>query len=479
MPLRIDYRPMKLPRDAHRATAPASGRVDNPKAARTRVSTQSPADAQFVPRLMHLPPVRVPGVTLVAAPARAAACPASPMFSRPRDFAARIVRGETTSLLRVLHRPAIWRQRIAGIVTVGLLASVLAPLGWGTPGGIEPAAAQAGSAGLQPFERGGDSFPGSAFYFIAPEDSGLLAPRDAEAAWQAQQAAIHRDDAPAPGSIAPNGAVLPEPSITGGAAARPLVARGSGEDKARALQCLTAAIYYEAASEPDGGQRAVAQVVLNRVSHPAFPKSVCGVVYQGSERPSCQFSFACDGTMARRPVPAFWERARRVAQDALSGYVYAPGGLATHYHTSAVHPYWADSLTFLGTIGAHRFYRWAGSAGRPAAFSATYLGVEPPAAPHPRTWTPAPIDIADPLKLEKAFEAGRLSAIDQARQSEAALGAASFGQAPVPHTLAPRYTPTIVKNGGEALYRADQLPGVSTIRPEYRDAGRWIAQPSN
>ena len=144
MPLRIDYRPMKLPRDAHRATAPASGRVDNPKAARTRVSTQSPADAQFVPRLMHLPPVRVPGVTLVAAPARAAACPASPMFSRPRDFAARIVRGETTSLLRVLHRPAIWRQRIAGIVTVGLLASVLAPLGWGTPGGIEPAAVSRG-----------------------------------------------------------------------------------------------------------------------------------------------------------------------------------------------------------------------------------------------------------------------------------------------------------------------------------------------
>ena len=66
------------------------------------------------------------------------------------------------------------------------------------------------------------------------------------------------------------------------------------KDKARALQCLTTAIYYEAASEPDAGQRAVAQVVLNRVRHPVFPASVCGVVFQGSERRGCQFSFACE-----------------------------------------------------------------------------------------------------------------------------------------------------------------------------------------
>jgi spore germination cell wall hydrolase CwlJ-like protein len=74
--------------------------------------------------------------------------------------------------------------------------------------------------------------------------------------------------------------------------------------------CLTAAIYYEAASEPDDGQRAVAQVVLNRVAHPAYPKTVCGVVYQGSERGTgCQFTFTCDGALARKPSRYFWDRA--------------------------------------------------------------------------------------------------------------------------------------------------------------------------
>src|SRR3569833_1926122 len=85
-------------------------------------------------------------------------------------------------------------------------------------------------------------------------------------------------------------------------------------DKLRATECLTAAVYYEAAIEPVDGQRAVAQVVLNRVRHPAFPKSVCGVVFQGSERSTgCQFFFSCDGSLYRKPVPAFWDRARQVA----------------------------------------------------------------------------------------------------------------------------------------------------------------------
>src|SRR5690606_37364832 len=85
-------------------------------------------------------------------------------------------------------------------------------------------------------------------------------------------------------------------------------------DMGRALECLTAAIYYEAASESDDGQRAVAQVILNRVRHPAFPNSVCGVVYQGSERATgCQFSFSCDGAMARKPSTTGWARAQRIA----------------------------------------------------------------------------------------------------------------------------------------------------------------------
>ncbi|HEX6073589.1 MAG TPA: cell wall hydrolase, partial [Sphingomicrobium sp.] len=83
-------------------------------------------------------------------------------------------------------------------------------------------------------------------------------------------------------------------------AARPFVFAGDKAARARALECLTSAIYYEAGSQDSDGERAVAQVVLNRVRHPAFPASVCGVVYEGSTRPTgCQFTFTCDGSLYR------------------------------------------------------------------------------------------------------------------------------------------------------------------------------------
>jgi spore germination cell wall hydrolase CwlJ-like protein len=168
-------------------------------------------------------------------------------------------------------------------------------------------------------------------------------------------------------------------------AARPFsTARASAVDRARALECLTAAIYYEAASEPDDGQRAVAQVVLNRARHPAFPATVCGVVYQGSERSVCQFSFACDGAMARVPSPGGWARAARNAAAALGGYVFAPVGLATHYHTYAVTPAWNRTLVMTDAIGAHFFHRWKGFWGTASAFIQGYRGGEPVPGPHRR-----------------------------------------------------------------------------------------------
>lgn len=142
-----------------------------------------------------------------------------------------------------------------------------------------------------------------------------------------------------------------------------------------AVDCLTAAIYYEAASESLTGQRAVAQVVLNRVRHPAYPKSVCGVVYQGSERRTgCQFSFTCDGSLARTPSRTGWDRARGVAVAALAGYVELSVGTATHYHTTWVVPYWAWSLDKITVVGAHIFYRWKGFWGHRAAFNGVYAG---------------------------------------------------------------------------------------------------------
>ena len=139
------------------------------------------------------------------------------------------------------------------------------------------------------------------------------------------------------------------------------------QDHARAQRCMTMAIHYEADSETLDGQRAVAQVILNRVAHPAYPSTVCGVVFQGSERVTgCQFSFTCDGTLVRRAPAAFGGSAARVAREALSGIVYAPVGLATHYHTTQILPYWASSLDQVGVVGAHVFYRWRGAAGRKA-----------------------------------------------------------------------------------------------------------------
>jgi spore germination cell wall hydrolase CwlJ-like protein len=152
-----------------------------------------------------------------------------------------------------------------------------------------------------------------------------------------------------------------------------------------ALRCLTQAVYYEAAYEPLQGRRAVAQVVLNRMRHSAFPNSVCGVVYQGVNRPVCQFSFTCDGSLNRRPEPAVWAQAEMVARDALNGHVEERVGYATHYHANYVSPYWAPKLVKLAKIGAHIFYRWPGSWGQAKSFLNSHSGVEAIPAILPRS----------------------------------------------------------------------------------------------
>jgi spore germination cell wall hydrolase CwlJ-like protein len=168
--------------------------------------------------------------------------------------------------------------------------------------------------------------------------------------------------------------------VTGGPnpAAAPFRFKGNSSARAQALECLASAVYYEAGNQDADGERAVAQVVLNRVRHPAFPASVCGVVYQGSTRTTgCQFTFTCDGSLYRRPDAEGWSRAAKVAAAALSGTVYAPVGWATHYHANYVVPYWASTLTKSAVVGAHLFYRWAGEWGQPAIFTKAYGGAEP------------------------------------------------------------------------------------------------------
>ncbi len=149
---------------------------------------------------------------------------------------------------------------------------------------------------------------------------------------------------------------------------------GETLDQRRALLCLTQAVYYEAGFEPMAGRRAVAQVVLNRMRHPAFPKSVCGVVYQRNSTPVCQFTFVCDGSLYRQPAAAVWRQAEEIARAALAGHVERSVGAATHYHADYVAPSWAPLLTKISKLGAHIFYRWPGAWGQPGAFTGRYIG---------------------------------------------------------------------------------------------------------
>lgn len=310
---------------------------------------------------------------------------------------------------------------------------------------------------LMPFEQAGNSFPGSAFYYL--ED----APRAAIGLEETDLAVF---DISGTGETEASELAA---ARNAGPAARAFMASGAGISKARALQCMTNAIYYEAASEAVGGQRAVAQVVLNRVAHPSYPNSVCGVVFQGSERKTgCQFSFTCDGSMQRKPGSGAWARAQRVAQDALSGIVYEPVGLATHYHTVWIYPYWAPSLDHIGTIGAHRFYKWKGSAGKPAAFRARYSGNEPAAAARTRNAsadTAGDTSAPDPVALANAYEEARLKAVAEAERR-------------TPAQPAPSYSSRVQARGGDEIFQAENLPDSSGVKPEYANSGRWINDPA-
>ena len=185
-------------------------------------------------------------------------------------------------------------------------------------------------------------------------------------------------------------------------AARPFVLRAGAEDRTRAIQYLTQAIYYEAGFEGADGRAAVAQVVLNRLRHPAFPKSVCGVVFQGAQLPTgCQFSFTCDGSLARTPVADAWAQAGAIARRALNGAVVGAVGEATHYHADYVLPYWSPSLVKITQIGAHIFYRWSGPIGAPEAFTGRYAGGET------RISTAVLGDVGPQIALQQALATGK------------------------------------------------------------------------
>ncbi len=334
--------------------------------------------------------------------------------------------------------PPARRRRIIGFRELFLVLLAFALLA------IVPSAAQIASNGgsrAQPLPVNWDAeypaanFPGSAFFYLDSSDT----PRSAALGQQ-----------------------LP------GGGAQPFILRAGSIEYARALKCLTDAIYYEAANEPDDGQRAIAQVILNRMRHPAYPNSVCGVVYQGSERATgCQFSYSCDGSMARVPARRSWLRTQYVAADALAGYVHAPVGMATHYHANYVYPAWAPSLNVIATIGAHRFYSWKGKAGQPSAFAVAYAGREPYPGRKPRSWSRAPNTDLDPVTLHKKFEA-EFAADLLAARSQVRSG------------VKPTIAPDAVFGDETRVYAHESadLPHATNIKPQYQNSGSWKNLPA-
>lgn len=183
--------------------------------------------------------------------------------------------------------------------------------------------------------------------------------------------------APFFGTLAPATATAAaNPMFTSNFAATPIPA----SDRARAVDCMSWAIAYESAHQPIAGQEAVGQVILNRVRDPHRPKTVCGVVFEGSERRTgCQFTFACDGSLHRRLSADTMLIARSVASAVLDGAAPAHVGGATHYHADYVLPIWAATGRRVAKIGAHIFYEMPGDAGR--ALAPFMLAGEPEIAP--------------------------------------------------------------------------------------------------
>lgn len=125
-------------------------------------------------------------------------------------------------------------------------------------------------------------------------------------------------------------------------------------DLARQQRCLTQAVYYEARGEPERGQRAVAEVVLNRARQNGV--DICTVVYT-----PYQFTFTIDGSLNRDVSAGPWSEAAAIAALYTNGDI--PEGKrsitqgANHYHNDTVEPKWAVSDKVTARIGHHIFYR--------------------------------------------------------------------------------------------------------------------------
>lgn len=428
-----------------------------------QAGAEAEAESHVAPApVPHHAPVPAPPA---AAPVRHHRARAAITIDAPGAEQAQPAPAPTSTSTPKPQTPLSLRKRIAVLIAAIAVPAMAMPSDFGAEPGAAPTDAET-IAGLtdtpsMPFERAGMSFPGSAFYYI--DDS---AEKALVALPNADPLDFGGEDGRELGSL-----------IDAGPAAKSFFVAGSALSQARAQRCLAEAIWYEAGTESEAGQRAVAQVVLNRVAHRNYPGSVCGVVYEGAQRATgCQFSFTCDGSLARRPSGAAWTRAQDIAGEALAGKTYAAIGLATHYHTRFVDPYWASSLNHIGTIGAHRFYLMRGAAGEKGAFNGTYSGIEPavsgriPQAAPARSWAASGSSGPD---YASAAPSASVRSPHPPRRAAVAERWSDPVSAPNRATSAPAAAATGSPPSDPAQGRSGQ------VRDQYSNAGAWKKRPGS
>lgn len=111
------------------------------------------------------------------------------------------------------------------------------------------------------------------------------------------------------------------------------------------VELLAKVISAEARGESYEGQVAVSAVILNRISHPSFPDSLSGVIYQKGA-----FSCVNDSNWYQ----AVAESSKRAARDALNGWDPS-GGAIYYYNPAKTNDRFMHSRTVIKTIGSHRF----------------------------------------------------------------------------------------------------------------------------
>ena len=135
----------------------------------------------------------------------------------------------------------------------------------------------------------------------------------------------------------------------------------AAQQRALDLECLAENIYFEARGEPLDGQRAVAEVTLNRTRSPYFPHTICAVVHETQWDPLrrrlvAHFSWT-ELSALSEPTGSAWKQAMTVASAAYDDTYtqVVPGAL--FYHATSIRPDWARTKTAVATIGNHIFYR--------------------------------------------------------------------------------------------------------------------------